>query len=336
MISSFRFHNSYFPLVPLATPFWSGATYRALRRCLLTGRIVDGPDLEVLRAALRTRLRVRDVVLCGSGSLALELVLRSSGVRSGDEVILPSFCCSAVVPPILACGATPVLVDVGDELNVTAETVDAALTRKTVAVIVPHLFGNPADIAAIFSLAQARGIAVIDDAAQALGANIDDQYLGSFGAAGVVSFGAGKICSGIGGGALIARACDASEYHTENLSAPAKSAPLLRCASTLVWERWRRWTLAGELLLRRKPNPYEPPARYRSERMANIQAAAAATLLRSLEENLAARRARVCAYKELLGDSGNLKLIPHRPGSACLTQIVRLEASRSVMMPRRI
>jgi dTDP-4-amino-4,6-dideoxygalactose transaminase len=108
-----------------------------------------------------------------------------------------------VVPPVLAIGAVPVLADIGAELNVTAETVDAALTKKTKAVIVPHLFGNPADTGAIIDLARGRNIRVIDDAAQALGATIDGRPIGSFGDVGILSFGSEKVCFGLGGGVVV-------------------------------------------------------------------------------------------------------------------------------------
>src|SRR6266550_5275528 len=167
-----------FPRVPLAVPYWSNATYRGIFRAIASGRVIDGEALERLRSLISQKLKVEDVLLCGSGSLALELALRACGVLRGNEVVIPTFCCSAVVPPILAVGATPVLADIEDELNLTVKTVDAALTRKTKAIIVPHLFGNPADITPIVELAQSKNIRVIDDAAQAFGAAIDGQSLG--------------------------------------------------------------------------------------------------------------------------------------------------------------
>jgi dTDP-4-amino-4,6-dideoxygalactose transaminase len=218
-----------------------------------------------------------------------------------------------------------VLADVGSELNLTFETVEAAITRKTKAVVVAHLFGNPADIQSIISIVRPRGIAVIDDAAQALGATIDGQLAGSFGDFGILSFGAEKVCAGIGGGALIARNPDAIVEPIASLAPPAKFTTLAELTSTLIWGRWRRWTLPAEPLLRRRPSPHEAPARYRRERMANLQAALAETLLRSLGENIAARRARAALYRELLSESVSVELIPHRPGSACLTQVVRLK-----------
>src|SRR5262245_65883346 len=130
------------------------------------------------------RLGVEHAIICGSGSLALEIALRACGVGEGDEVIIPTFCCTSVVPPILAVGACPVLADVGDELNITAEKVEAALSQRTRVIVVPHLFGNPADINSIVDLAHHKEIRVIDDAAQALGASIDGWSVGSFGVIG--------------------------------------------------------------------------------------------------------------------------------------------------------
>src|SRR3990170_7716999 len=160
--SAFRLNPSSFPRVPLAVPYWSGATYRSIIRALLSVSVIAGPDLNRLQSWVSEMLGVEDAVLCGSGSLALEIALRACGVGRGDEVVIPAFCCTAEVPPVLAVGAVPVLADVGAELNMTAETVDAALTKKTKAVIVPHLFGNPADIGAIVDLVRGGNIRVID------------------------------------------------------------------------------------------------------------------------------------------------------------------------------
>src|SRR3990172_5297075 len=134
--------------VPLAVPYWNAETYRAILRALSTGSVVGGADISRLRTSVIQTVGVADALPCGSGSLALEIALRACAVGAGDEVVIPTFCCTAVVPPILAVGAIPVLADIGDELNLTAGTVEAALTKKTKAIIVPHLFGNPAEIEA--------------------------------------------------------------------------------------------------------------------------------------------------------------------------------------------
>lgn len=313
--------------VPRAVPYWSDATYRAVVHSIANRSVVDGPAIGALRSLLIDMLRVQDALLCASGRLALEIALRACLIKAGDEVILPAFCCSAIVPPILAVGALPVLADCGTELNITAKTVDAAITKKTRAIIVPHLFGNPADIAAIVELARGKDVCVIDDAAQALGATIDGRPAGSFGDLGILSFGAEKICFGLGGGAVVSQNQNVLNEHARfDLAFPPLLPALRNLASTVVRRRWRRWTLPLLKLLSHEhsPDPEAPPGSYRKERLPNLNAAVARALLQSLRENIAARRVRVRAYGELLGNEQSIELIPHRPGSACLTQLVRV------------
>jgi dTDP-4-amino-4,6-dideoxygalactose transaminase len=331
LFSSVRFPPTFFPLVPLAVPCWNGASYRAIIQSIATGRIIYGSELGKLRASIIETLGVADAVLYGCGSLALEVALRACAVAPRDEVVIPAFCCTAVVQPILAVGAVPVLADVGAELNLTAETVDAALTEKTKAIIVPHLFGNPADIRAIITLARGKNIRVIDDAAQALGATIEGQPAGSFGDMGIVSFGKEKVCSGLGGGVLVSRSEHfQSQIANIDLSVSRRVQALGNCMSTLVWHRWRRWTspLQGGFLGPAQADPDTPPGLYRKETMANLNGAVALSLMRTLAENIAARRARVQGYHELLGGNACLTLVSHAAGSACLTQVIRVLARR--------
>ena len=312
-------------------PFWTRETYRSIRRCLVSRAIVAGADLFELRRRLLEYFAVPDLVLCSSGSMALELALRVCDLSAGDEVIIPSFCCSSVVAPILALGATPVLADVGSELNLTVETVDAVRTRKTRAVIVPHLYGNPADIGAIAELANDHNIVVIDDAAQAVGATIEDRAAGSCGDMGVVSFGAEKVCFGLGGGALIAHSSGVLDAARQVVLAyPSVTGTIKRLATTVVRRRWRRWSLPVQRLLSFGPekSPEELAESYRREQLANLDAAVACSLIASLAENLLARHDRVERYRRLLGNQTGIELINHRPGSACLTQVVRIFSPR--------
>jgi perosamine synthetase len=234
-----------------------------------------------------------------------------------------------VILPILAAGATPVLADMGAELNMTRETVEPVITGKTRAVIVPHLFGNPADMTGIVELARGRGIRVIDDAAQALGATIDGRPVGSFGDAGILSFGAEKVCFGLGGGVAVSRTKGFFDVKTD-LGCARLSSILRSLSSTIIRRRWRRWTLPVEKMIFNQgtSGPDTPPVPYRKEGMANLNAAVAFSLMQTLDANIAARRSRAQAYQDLLGKKEGLQLISHRPGSACLTQVVRVLPSR--------
>jgi dTDP-4-amino-4,6-dideoxygalactose transaminase len=311
-------------------PDWNSETYRIVLRCLSRGQIVAGGELAALKNQLVNSFSLDAALLCGSGSLALELALRACDVRAGDEVVLPTFCCTAVVPPILAVGATPVLADVGAELNVTVETVQAALTQKTRAVIVPHLFGNPAEIDRIVELVRGRNIAIIDDAAQALGATIGGRAVGSFGDFGVLSFGAEKICAGLGGGVVISKRPElAAKFAQVELAPPACLAPLAKVFSLFIGTFGRNWigsTKPG--WPRESAAPDAMPSPYRRELMSHLAAAVAASLVRKLADNLTARRARQRAYRELLEDCPGVELIAHRAGSACLSQVIRVRPRR--------
>ena len=198
---------------------------------------------------------------------------------------------------------------------------------RTRAVLVPHLFGNPANIEEIVELGDANNIVVIDDAAQALGATIDGRRAGTFGDMGVLSFGAEKVCFGLGGGVLVSRSRGVLESAREVvLGHPSAAHTLARLTSTLVLHRWRGWTLPFQRVLSRahEKSPQAPPEVYRCEIMANLNATVARSLIHSLPENLHARRARVDAYHRLLGNESGIELIRHNPGSACLTQVVRI------------
>jgi perosamine synthetase len=323
----FRRPFSFFPRVPLAVPYWNGETYRAILRSLSSGSIVNGPDLYELKCLLTETLGVADVVLCSSGSFALDLALRACSVGQGDEVVVPTFCCTTVIPPILAVGALPVLADAGDNLNISAAAIEAVLSKRTKAVIVPHLFGNPADVGAILDLLRRRNIRVIDDAAQAIGATIGGQPVGSFGDVGVLSFGNEKVCFGLGGGVVVSRDKEIFERIAEiHLPWPGVFNALQHLFSTIVWRRWRRWTLPlhAALFYGQGRSPDSPPDEYKQEAMANLNAAVALTLVRSLDENVNARRERVRAYQKLLATETRLRLVSHEPGSACLMQVIQV------------
>lgn len=316
-------------VVPYCVPFWTRATYTALLKCVVMRRIIEGPDVGRLARRLAELLGIPACVPCGSGRAGIELALRAGQVGEGADVVVPTFCCTSIIPPILAVGARPVFADVGDELNVTPETVDAAVTHRTRAVIVPHLFGNPADIDTIVELCTPRGILVIDDAAQALGAALKGRKVGTFGDAGIVSFGNGKICFGTGGGGLLSKDVELLERARQiPLGQSTKRAVVGHALSVLVWRRWRRWSLPlARVLARAKSSTGRQRAAARRA-MANLDAAVAITLLDTLPENLCARRERVTRYQQRLRGIANVTLIPHRAGSACLTQVVSVDPVR--------
>jgi dTDP-4-amino-4,6-dideoxygalactose transaminase len=321
--------------VAAEVPYWDSRTYRALLTAIAYGNVISGPDLERLAARLREHFR-RPVLVCGSGRSAMALALAAAGIGQGAEVVVPAFCCESVLHPIFAVGATPVFADVGPELMLTTDTVEAALTPRTRAVIVPHMFGNPAPIDAIADLTRHRGVLLLDDAAQALGGELRAQPLGTFGDAGIVSFGNGKVCFGTGGGALISADSDLiARARAITLERPRMTSTLGHVAGVLVWRRWRRHTLAllsalsgRGMIRRRRPSPWGAAR--------NLDAAVALTLLNTLDTNVKHRRARVTLYAQRLAGLEGLRPVPHAAGSACLTQLVQVSGANPARTARRI
>lgn len=163
-----------------------------------------GPHCDRLREELGQIHSVEHVILCCSGTAAVELALRSVPVTTGDEVILAAYDFKANLVNVLTVGATPVLVDVlpGQpvmDLNVLQN----AITPRTKAILVSHLHGHLAPVSEIRAIAQAHGIMVIEDACQSPGALVAGQRAGTLGNIGVLSFGGSKLLTSGRGGALL-------------------------------------------------------------------------------------------------------------------------------------
>lgn len=143
-------------------------------------------------------------IALANGTLALDLALNLLGVGAGDEVIVTPRSYFASVSSIIMAGAKPVFVDVdADSQNITAETIEKAITPATKALLPVHLAGWPCDMRAIMALAEAHDLKVIEDCAQSHGAKLDDQMTGSFGHIGAFSFCQDKIMSTAGEGGII-------------------------------------------------------------------------------------------------------------------------------------
>jgi dTDP-4-amino-4,6-dideoxygalactose transaminase len=174
------------------------------------GRYILGPDVHAFEHELAQYLGVAHVVSVANGTDALTIALRAVGVGEDDEVVVPSFTFYASAEAIPPTGATPVFCDVdGDSRNVTVETVRAALTPRTGAIVAVDLFGNPAPVS---ELREAFGLPVVEDAAQAAGASAGGRRAGALGTVGTFSFFPSKNLACFGdGGALATDDADIAE-----------------------------------------------------------------------------------------------------------------------------
>lgn len=171
-----------------------------------TGAFIKGPDVGAFADELASYVGVRHVIPCGNGTDALQIALMAAGIGPGDEVITTGFTFIATIEVVALLGATPVLVDVHPgTYNIDAAAVERAITPRTKAIVPVHLFGQPADMDAIVSVAEAHGLIVVEDNAQAIGARWNGNRIqgnaGAMGHLGTTSFFPSKNlgCMGDGG-----------------------------------------------------------------------------------------------------------------------------------------
>ena len=171
----------------------------AWRRISRSGRFIDGEFVERFELEWAEYCGTAYSVALASGTAALQLGLTALGIGAGDEIIVPANTFFATVEAVLAVGATPVFSDVDPStLLMSAANVEDAMTKRTAAVIVVHLYGQPANMDAIEKVAGATGIAIIEDAAQAHGATWRGKKAGSMSDLGCFSFYPGKNLGAFG------------------------------------------------------------------------------------------------------------------------------------------
>jgi dTDP-4-amino-4,6-dideoxygalactose transaminase len=188
------------------------AQYRPLRDALLDAvtRVCDsqffinGPEVEGLERELESSLGVQHAIGLSSGTDAVLAALMALDIGPGDEVITPTYSFFATVGCVSRLGATPVLVDIErDTFNLDPAAAVEAITPRTKAIIPVHLFGQAAELQPLLNAAAGAGIAVIEDAAQAIGATYHDHAVGAIGAIGCFSFFPSKNLGGFGDGGLV-------------------------------------------------------------------------------------------------------------------------------------
>ncbi|MBI2877243.1 MAG: DegT/DnrJ/EryC1/StrS family aminotransferase [Candidatus Tectomicrobia bacterium] len=254
-------------LIPHSRPTLGEEEIEAVSRVIRSGRIAQGEEVSRFEQEMAQRLGVGGGVAVSSGTAALHLSLLALEVGPGNEVILPDYVCLSVLDAVRQVGATPVLADIDPVgYNLAAPGLSQQVTPRTRAIIVPHLFGLPADLAELLSL----GIPVIEDCAQALGARYQDRPVGSFGQLAVLSFYATKVIATGEGGMVL-----------------SPSAALL--------ERVRD--------LRGYQDQDDDRVRY-NYKMTDLQAALGRVQLRRLDAFLSRRRAIARRYTEALAPLG--------------------------------
>ena len=176
----------------------------AIERVCDSQHFIMGHEVEQFEVEMARSIGVDHAIGVSSGTDALVVALMALGIGPGDEVITPTFSFFATAGSVARLGATPVFVDVQpDTLMMNADAVSAALTSRTKAIIPVHLFGLCADMDPLVALAAARGIAVVEDAAQAIGSTYKGKQAGTLGTVGCFSFFPSKNLGAFGDAGLV-------------------------------------------------------------------------------------------------------------------------------------
>jgi perosamine synthetase len=190
--------------IPLSSPDISDAEIDAVVEVLRTPNLSLGPKLVEFERAIAVYAGTSHAVAINSGTSGLHLCVRALGLRAGDEVITTPFSFVASTNVLLFESAIPVFVDVDPStLNIDPERIEAAITPRTRAILVVHVFGRPAPMREIMAIARGHDLAVIEDACEAIGAELRGAKVGSIGQAGVFAFYPNKQMTTGEGGAIV-------------------------------------------------------------------------------------------------------------------------------------
>ncbi len=202
-------------MIPWASPVaqyraHKDAIHAAITRVLDSGAYVLGGEVESFERAFADYCGVAHAVGVASGTDALILALRGSGIGEGDEVVTASHTALATVAAIIATGATPVLVDVDcASYTIDPACIEEAVGPRTKAIVAVHLYGRPVDLDGVERTARSHGLLLVEDCAQAAGARYRDRRVGSIGDVACFSFYPTKNLGAIGDGGIVTTADDA-------------------------------------------------------------------------------------------------------------------------------
>lgn len=197
--------------IKLSIPFFNGNEEVYSKKAIQSGQLATNGDfIDSFEEKFSNKLSSHEIVALNSGTSSLHLSMVLLGIGKGDEVICQTFTFCASANPIIYLGATPVFVDSEPETwNISPELLEDAILdriangKKPKAIVIVHLFGMPAKIQEIMSIASRYQIPIIEDAAEAVGSTYRGDYCGTFGDVGIYSFNGNKILSAGGGGALV-------------------------------------------------------------------------------------------------------------------------------------
>jgi dTDP-4-amino-4,6-dideoxygalactose transaminase len=227
--------------IPMGVPYWDHREIFCIFRQIFNRDIDIQEEITKLENKLCSIFGANYCITTDLARQAIVLALRAMGIKKGDGVILPSFVCQTIILPVLSLGCIPQFVDIGDDLNISPESVKRTITPLSRAIIMPHLYGKAAPADEVLEIARNHNLFVIDDAAQAMGAKYKGQYAGTMGDVGIFSFGPFKGIMATRGGALVTNNKEIFQKILNMPLAENKSNSFKRGIAALIKFKYRKF-----------------------------------------------------------------------------------------------
>lgn len=292
--------------IPLSRPLIGEEEKRAVLEVLDSGHLAQGREVECFEREFAAYVGTTEAVATSSGTAALFVVLKALGVQPGDKVVTTPFTFVATASAILHCGGVPVFCDVDWKTgNINPESLKEVLERESgvKGVVIVHLYGTPCDLGEILALVRSRNLFLVEDCAQAHGAEYEGRKVGSFGDAGVFSF-----------------------YPTKNMT--TGEGGMVVTNDPEIAERCRMLINHGS-----RKRYYHEVLGY-NFRMTDIAAAIGRVQLRKLEEHNAKRRRNASFYSKALRDLEGIEIpfVPQKTSPAFHQYTLKVLRERDALL----
>lgn len=294
--------------IPFFRPHISKNDKTAVSDVLSSTLLTDGPILQKFEKRFSIFTKTKFGVGVSNATAALHLSLKALGVGRGDEVIVPDMTFVATANSVLISGATPVLADIDDDMNLSVESVKRSLTKKTRAIIPVHFAGKACKIRSLKKIAKSNGLALIEDCAHAIGTKVNNQHVGTFGDVGCFSFYPTKNITTLEGGMMITQSKKIAEYVKSLRNHGISKSLLQRYSRGLPWNY----------------DIIEPGYNYRLD---EVRAALGISQLKQIKELNTLRRNAYKYYNEKISRVRGILVpeIPKLEEHACHLYIIRIQ-----------
>ena len=293
-------------LIKPETAVWGKEEWLYIAKSIISGSVNKGNNVELLSKTLAEKYPNSTVFVLNSARAGLiaSLLLFKKKQPDKTQVIIPEFICDSVPQAVKKCGLVPIFLPVSDDLNLNISSLYTGCNEKTLAVILPHMYGKSANIGQAEVLLKEKKIYLIDDAAQVAGVNIESKPLGGFGDVGLLSFAQAKtIVTGVraSGGVLFVNNKDLIGALTENLQMlPFTKGRLSTLCHFLMVYKWQRvWKRMDYYIQRLKQRIWDVHPDYYAQvsKISNMEAGIALAQFASLSQRISATKKNIEYYQ---------------------------------------